>query len=80
MSPLKSSHTGHPDLEGMLWGRTRRGRFYDEGFMPGHLPRKDERLVSMALGLRPLDGIQTMDGAARDPYHHNGMGRWRIAE
>src|SRR5215471_15739220 len=48
--------------------------------MPSHLPSKDERLAPIALGLRSLDGIQNMDGAARDLYHHNGMGRWRMAE
>ena len=32
------------------------------------------------MGLRSLDGIQDMDGAAGDLYHHNSMGRWRMAE
>jgi hypothetical protein len=64
----------------MLWDRTRRECFDDEGFMAGHLPGKNKRLPPIALGLRSLNGIQDMDGAARDLYHHNGMGRWRIAD
>ena len=31
-------------------------------------------------GLRSLDEIQDMDGAAGDLYHHNSMGRWRMTE
>src|SRR5712691_11656783 len=64
----------------MLWGRTRRRRFHDEGFMPSHLPGEDERLAPIALGLRSLDWIEDMHSAARDLYHHDGMGRWRMAE
>jgi hypothetical protein len=57
-----------------------RWRFHDKGFAPCHLPGKGERLAPRALGLRSLDGIQDMDGAAGDLYHHNSMGRWRMAE
>jgi hypothetical protein len=64
----------------MLWGGTRRGRFHHEGFAPCHLPGKDERLAPIALGLRSLNGIQDMDGAAGDLYHHNSMGRWWMTE
>ena len=48
--------------------------------MPSHLLGKDKRFAPMALGLRSLDGIQDMDGAARDLDHHNGVGCWRMAE
>jgi hypothetical protein len=64
----------------MLWGRTRRGSFHDEGFMPSHLRGEDERLAPITLGLRSLDGIQHMNGAARDLHYHNGMRRRRMAE
>lgn len=67
-------------LGSRLWGRTRRRRLHDEGFMPSHLPGEDKRLAPIALGLRSLDGIQDMHGAARDLYHHDGMRRWRMAE
>ena len=72
--------TVFPGLEGMLWGRTRRGSFHDEGFMPSHLPGEDERLAPITLGLRSLDGIRHMNGAARDLHYHDGMGRRWIAE
>jgi len=48
--------------------------------MPSHLPGEDKRLAPIALGLRSLDGIEDMHGAACDLYHHNGMRRWRMAE
>ena len=48
--------------------------------MPSHLPGEDKRLTPITLGLRSLDGIQDMHGAARDLYHHDGMRRWQMAE
>src|SRR2546423_1776057 len=47
---------------------------------PSHRPGEDNRLAPIALGLRSLDGIEDMHGAACDLYHHNGMRRWRMAE
>ena len=46
--------------------------------MPSHLPGEDKRLAPITLGLRSLDGIQDMHGAARDLYHHDGIdaGGW----
>ena len=56
------------------------GGCHDKGLAPCHLPGEYERLTPIALGLRPLAGSQGMDGAACDLHHHNGMGRWRMAE
>jgi hypothetical protein len=48
--------------------------------VPGHLPGKDERLAPIVLGRRSLERIQDMHGAAGNLHHHNGMGRWWMAE
>ncbi len=58
----------------------RRWRFHDKSFVPRHLPSEDERLAPIALGLWSLNGIQDMHSTARDLYHHDGMGRWRMAK
>jgi hypothetical protein len=54
--------------------------FHDKSFVPCHLPGKDERLVPIALVLRSREGIQDVHGTAGDLYHHDSMGRWRMAE